>query len=722
MGKESYVSDVMLRFLEGNYPPEVVRDVQRWMLEEQFMDEKEAELKKFWDSIPAERDEETELALKEGIRRIGGIPRKKNVVKNWWMRVAAVVIPVLFVAAGYFYFSREKEVQLVELTVPAGERLEEKLADGTDVWVNAGSSIVFAEDFKGKERRVKLKGEACFEVKKDAEKPFVIETEFLTVKVLGTELNIKAYPEEEKSVVTLSRGSVDVMVPGGRSYLLKPNNRLTYYNRSGKVVPEEIDASEAFGWRSHQMVFEDAPAEEILHTVERQYNVTVRQGDVVFEKDRYSLRFSGQESLEEVFAVLVKLIGGFAPEVNPDAVNLYPVEDKAEEAEVTEEIEETEVTEVPQSLLQKELRIDTPELSYRELFEAIESQWELTVGYNVSRFDPSGVLVLPESSFTLENLNKKVFLPAGYLLERAGNHLIVKEVEKEEPLELYALKGVVKVAGYGSPVVGAEVRINNSPQVKSTDSLGCFAWGELEAGCYVLQVKAPGYRPNKLEVEVKPQMEPQFEVLLREELSFAEQNLPSASPVAFADPADRLVFGRQTDSPVSEYRRPLLAIKSNVFYLATTTLNAAVEFSLNDKWTVDVVLGYNPWEFQSNGKFKHFLVQPELRYWPRHVFYGHFFGLHIHASNYHIAGIGLSEYMIDHRYKGYFAGGGLSWGYHKSVGKRFALEATLGIGYMHMNYDLYPRAENKEKIKRETFNYFGPTRAGISIVYILKCE
>lgn len=166
-----------------------------------------------------------------------------------------------------------------------------------------------------------------------------------------------------------------------------------------------------------------------------------------------------------------------------------------------------------------------------------------------------------------------------------------------------------------------------------------------------------------------------------------------------------------------------IAVKSNALYWATTTPNLGAEFGLGKKSTLDFIVGYNPWEFNDNKKLKHILVQPEYRHWLCEKFNGHFFGLHAHYAYYNAGGIklpfGLIDEFQDHRYQGHLFGGGISYGYQWILGKRWNLEASIGVGYAHLIYDKYACQTCGEWEAKEHKNYFGPTKATLSIIYII---
>lgn len=151
---------------------------------------------------------------------------------------------------------------------------------------------------------------------------------------------------------------------------------------------------------------------------------------------------------------------------------------------------------------------------------------------------------------------------------------------------------------------------------------------------------------------------------------------------------------------------PVFALKTNLLYDATATVNLGVEFALAAKWSMDVSGNYNAWVFSDNLKWKHAMVQPELRYWLCERFNGHFVGTHLHAGAFNVGALpslgGLvSDNMRQYRYEGYFYGGGFTYGYSWILNNRWSLEAVMGLGYARINYDKYPCGDCGVKIKND---------------------
>ncbi len=154
-----------------------------------------------------------------------------------------------------------------------------------------------------------------------------------------------------------------------------------------------------------------------------------------------------------------------------------------------------------------------------------------------------------------------------------------------------------------------------------------------------------------------------------------------------------------------------VALKTNGLYWATTTPNLGLEMAFSQKWTLDISGGYNPWTFSDDKKMRFWLVQPEVRYWLCEKFEGHFVGVHFHGAQFFG---GFKE----KRYDGYLAGGGITYGYDWILSPHWNLEAAVGIGYARLWYKESPRIPCAKCSVRERKDYFGVTKAAISIVYV----
>lgn len=164
------------------------------------------------------------------------------------------------------------------------------------------------------------------------------------------------------------------------------------------------------------------------------------------------------------------------------------------------------------------------------------------------------------------------------------------------------------------------------------------------------------------------------------------------------------------------------AVKTNLLYWATTTLNLQFEMGLGKQTTLEIGGNYNPWTFDNNKKLKHWMVQPELRVWTCERFNRGFWGFHLLGGEYNIGGIKLPfdawPKLRTHRYEGWMAGLGVSYGYQWYLGPHWNLEATVGVGYIHFNGEKFLGETCGDKCGNDIKNYIGPTKAGLSLVYL----
>jgi hypothetical protein len=170
-----------------------------------------------------------------------------------------------------------------------------------------------------------------------------------------------------------------------------------------------------------------------------------------------------------------------------------------------------------------------------------------------------------------------------------------------------------------------------------------------------------------------------------------------------------------------------IALKTNALYWATATPNLGVEVALAPKWTLDLSGGYNPWVFSDNTKWKHWLAQPEVRYWLCEKMGGHFFGFHLHGGQYNIGNIDTDfrlfgtdfSLLKDYRFQGWFIRAGLGYGYAWMLGKHWNLETEIGLGYSYTRYDRYLCPECGKKLEEgKEHHYLGPTKAALNLVYV----
>lgn len=170
-----------------------------------------------------------------------------------------------------------------------------------------------------------------------------------------------------------------------------------------------------------------------------------------------------------------------------------------------------------------------------------------------------------------------------------------------------------------------------------------------------------------------------------------------------------------------------VGIKSNLLADAFLNPNLGIEIGLKPKWSVDVSGQFNFWEFSNNSKWKHWAVQPEIRYWLCDRFQGHFFGAHIHGGQYNIGGfdgkinfLGTDARKLEkYRYQGWFVGAGIAYGYAWALSRHWNFEAEFGFGYSYTRYDQFQCAGCGKNVEtNKPHHYVGPTKLAINLVYL----
>lgn len=151
-----------------------------------------------------------------------------------------------------------------------------------------------------------------------------------------------------------------------------------------------------------------------------------------------------------------------------------------------------------------------------------------------------------------------------------------------------------------------------------------------------------------------------------------------------------------------------LALKTNALYWAASAPNIGVEIGTGRRMTLDLFGSYRPWRLRDEADASFWLVQPELRYWLRRSFEGHFFGVHLHGAQYSARG-------RERIYDGSLAGGGFTYGYCWRLSRHWRLESLLGVGYARLWYDERLGLLCRKCVARRSDNYVGPTRIALTV-------
>ena len=321
----------------------------------------------------------------------------------------------------------------------------------------------------------------------------------------------------------------------------------------------------------------------------------------------------------------------------------------------------------------------------KQVFAKIESQTGYSFAYNQSKIDTSRRVSLSLRNTDIQVALSAVLRGTGCEYKISGKHIVLVFPD--------ARPGETEL-----PVLAQAIKTEN-------------AWSN--------PVEQPGKKAEEMEAE-KTSLPPLEENIISIEF------IPAVIWPDTIDGRLRSVLTHRSGEPIEtiflnskKRNSPVLAAKTNLLYWATSTPNIGMEIALGKKWSLDATFGINPWNFKDNGSLQHWMVSPELRYWFCKPFERHFLGLHAMYGNYNVGNISFISAFETHIYEGTLYGGGLTYGYHFPLKGRWGLELNIGLGFLRLQHDKYKCKDCNEKLGRFKENYLGPTKAGISLIYVI---
>lgn len=224
---------------------------------------------------------------------------------NWTLRIASILILPLAIFWGvksYLNNNTARETW-VEINSPAWTRIQFSLPDGTTGWLNSNSKISYNGSFVTN-RKVLLRGEAYFDVKKDKIRPFRVNASNVEVKVLGTRFNIASYENEKNIEIVLDEGRLEVRDTAvGDPHIMKPNDLVKYDKVVKSITTEIVEPKKYLSWTEGKLVFRNDPLDVIARRLERWYNIDVEL-DSNFSQDLRLRATFEDENLEDVLYFL----------------------------------------------------------------------------------------------------------------------------------------------------------------------------------------------------------------------------------------------------------------------------------------------------------------------------------------------------------------------------------------------------------------------------------
>lgn len=288
--------ELLLKYISGKTSQKETEEVVTWI------DSNPANLKKFM-SLRKSYDaliwqDADKLCDKTGKKRSLQITMQRMI------RMAAMFVIAFGLSYILLQVLQKEDVSMQTVSVPAGQRTQVTLADGTIVWVNGRSTLVFPSQFTSQTRSVQLDGEAYFEVRKDPKKQFIVSTAHQSrIKVLGTKFNVKAHKGAEDIITTLVEGQINFEFNNAnhqQQYItMTPGQKLVYNSQSRKTKLYTTSGEKELSWKDGKIIFKQTSLKEALDILAEAYNVTFVIQKNVPDDDSFYGEFINK-SLEQI--------------------------------------------------------------------------------------------------------------------------------------------------------------------------------------------------------------------------------------------------------------------------------------------------------------------------------------------------------------------------------------------------------------------------------------
>lgn len=329
---ENYFNRIIELFVKHNTSPDLRGDFYEWLIDEKNSEEKDKALYNIWSSTEDGNLKKVSPKTQESLDSVyRKISNRQNKVKIRILRLWQVSAACLFIAllSTTMYFTLNKahmNTDLIEQFVPIAEMTQLTLSDGTEVLLNSTSTLLYPVQFVGENRSVYLIGEANFKVAKNEKQPFIIKSNDFQVTALGTEFNMKIYPDDPIQETTLLEGSVEIKYNNMKaSVILKPNEQFSYDKQNGKETVKLIDLNDVTAWQKGELVFKSATLEEIINVLERKHPYKFVYTLNALQNDRYTFRFKDTTPLQEIMDIIVEVSGNIKYRVEENKYYISPL-------------------------------------------------------------------------------------------------------------------------------------------------------------------------------------------------------------------------------------------------------------------------------------------------------------------------------------------------------------------------------------------------------------
>ena len=291
--------ETLYKFFEGTTSHEEEVAIRQWMEcshENKLLFLKERKL--FDSMLLLGREEDIQKEKIRGKIRISSL-------RTQVLKVAAIVAITLGCAYGYEQIEKNRtQLAIQTIYVPAGQRVNITLPDGTNVWLNSQTTIKYPAIFEKTKRQIILDGEAYFDVAKDKNRPFTVQTNKCNLEVLGTKFNVDAYSDKDEFETTLMQGSLKVIsnINSSDNLTLSPDKKV--YLHKGKLFVKHVDDYNPYRWREGLICFKNESFASIMKEFEKYYGVNIQIQNKKGQKYFFTGKFRMTDGIDYALRVL----------------------------------------------------------------------------------------------------------------------------------------------------------------------------------------------------------------------------------------------------------------------------------------------------------------------------------------------------------------------------------------------------------------------------------
>lgn len=311
MTDKDQIQPIITAYLSGKATAEERRKLDDWVKQSPDNDRYYQEMRNVWQVMhPAFNPSEINVfeAEKKVLANIA--TTRRNIARTliiYWQRMAAVLVIPLLIICTYLFLEKDNGVydaiEYQEVKSPHGTFSEVRLPDGTNVWLNGGSTLKYPLTFRKGERDVFLSGEGYFEVHSDRENPFIVKTDQITLRATGTAFNVEAYGSDSITAVTMVNGKIDVAFGNSSPVAMVPGERASFNNLTKQCLIAQTDPYKWYAWKDGVMIFRDDPLSYVFKRLGLTFNVNIELKDPSLANAPYRATFE-YESLDEILRLL----------------------------------------------------------------------------------------------------------------------------------------------------------------------------------------------------------------------------------------------------------------------------------------------------------------------------------------------------------------------------------------------------------------------------------